>query len=258
MVARGKAEVPAVAPASAGQAVSTKSMSERYAELRSRRVSMIDLLVTLVLLMVAAPFVHQVQYGQLIEAVLLTLVLLSAVAVVGASRRMLLLATVLAAPAVVGSWINHVRPDWLPPEIYLTSSLLFVAFVVVNLLRFTLRAPRVNVEVLCAAISNYLMIGLLWMFAYLLAARLVPDAFSFTVGPASDRLLDGFNALYFSFVTLSTVGYGDIVPLSRVVRMLSILEATTGMFYVTVLVARLVALYSTEGSQQGASDTKKR
>jgi hypothetical protein len=218
----------------------------RYAQMRVRRFSSIELLVALVLMMAALPFTEDYQYGLLVNTVLLTLVLLLSVEVVGASRRRLLLATVLAIPAVAGNWIDHIWPNWLPPEIYLVSGLLFVGFVAVNLLRFMLRASRVNTEVLCVAISNYLMIGLLWTFAYRLAAHMVPDAFGFTAGPASARSMDGFNALYFSFVTLSTIGYGDIIPLSRGVRMLAILEATTGMFYVTLLVARLVSLYSSE------------
>ena len=225
-----------------------------YAELRGRRVSMIELLITLVLMIVISPFLQNLRIGALIEGVLLTLVLLAAVVVVGASRRMRVLAVVLAIPAVVGKWINHFRPDLMPAEFFLVAGLLFVAFVVVNLLLFTLRAPRVNVEVLCGAVSNYLLIGLLWSSAYLLAARLIPNSFTFTSGTSSSQVMDGFNALYFSFVTLSTIGYGDITPLSGAARMLSIVEATVGMFYMTVLVARLVAMYSSEGSRPGEPD----
>jgi hypothetical protein len=58
--------------------------------------------------------------------------------------------------------------------------------------------------------------------------------------------MDSFNAIYFSFVTLSTVGFGDITPVSRFARMLAISEASTGIIYVTVVIARLVALYSSE------------
>ncbi len=53
----------------------------------------------------------------------------------------------------------------------------------------------------------------------------------------------GFNAFYFSFITLSTVGYGDITPASRIARWLAAMEAITGSLYVAVLIARLVALY---------------
>jgi hypothetical protein len=62
--------------------------------------------------------------------------------------------------------------------------------------------------------------------------------------------MQGFNAFYFSFVTLSTVGYGDITPVSKVARMLAALEAMTGLLYVAVLIARLVSLYSAPGSAE--------
>ena len=88
------------------------------------------------------------------------------------------------------------------------------------------------------------MLALLWAFAYMLLDRLVPQTFAFTVGTNADRSMQGFNSLYFSFVTLSTVGFGDIVPVSPISRLLAIIEATVGMLYVTVLIARLVALYS--------------
>jgi voltage-gated potassium channel Kch len=56
--------------------------------------------------------------------------------------------------------------------------------------------------------------------------------------------MGGFNGIYFSFITLSTVGYGDITPLSRAARWLAAIEAMTGLLYVAVLIARLVSLYS--------------
>lgn len=90
------------------------------------------------------------------------------------------------------------------------------------------------------------MLGLFWMFAYMLMAQLVPGAFAFSAGPASAQIMDGSTALYFSFVTLCTVGYGDIIPVSPVTRMLAFLEAITGLFYMAVIISRLVAIYSSE------------
>jgi hypothetical protein len=56
--------------------------------------------------------------------------------------------------------------------------------------------------------------------------------------------MTSFNAFYFRFTTMSTVGFGDITPVSKVARTLAVLEAITGMFYVAVLISRLVAMYS--------------
>ena len=60
--------------------------------------------------------------------------------------------------------------------------------------------------------------------------------------------MNGFTGFYFSFVTLSTVGYGDITPVSRIARWLAAMEAMTGLLYVAVLIARLVSLYSSPKS----------
>jgi hypothetical protein len=216
--------------------------------LRFRRFSTVELLIALALLFFSFPFVEEVKGGDLIVSLLLSLVLLSAVLAVSDRKGVLLIALVLAIPAIAGRWINHFRPDLVHPAVFLTAALVLVAFVVVNLLRFVWRAPSVNIEVLCASISAYLMLGLMWTMAYWLVDQLTPGgAFSFNTN-AGTRSMNGFTGFYFSFITLSTVGYGDITPVSRIARWLAALEAMTGLLYVAVLIARLVALYSSPKS----------
>jgi hypothetical protein len=163
-----------------------------------------------------------------------------------AGGRRALVGVVLVAPAAIGEWLNYWRPELL---IYLVTrgvGLLFIGFVVVQLLRFIVYAPRVDSEVLCAAIAGYLLSGFAWSLAYALLGRLDPNSFAFTLGPKSGQSMNGFTGLYFSFITLSTVGYGDIIPVSEVARMLAIVEAMFGMFYMALLIARLVSLYSSK------------
>src|SRR6266550_3455863 len=205
-------------------------------KLRMHRFSTVELLIALALLLFFFPFVEEVKGGDLIVSLLLSLVLLSAVLAVASRGRTLVVALLLAIPAIVGRWINHVRPDLVPPAVFLIAGLALIAFVVVNLLRFVWRAPSVNIEVLCASISAYLMLGVMWTMAYWLVDQLTPGAFAFNAGP---RSMNGFNGFYFSFITLSTVGYGDITPVSRIARWLAALEAMTGLLYVAVLIARL-------------------
>ena len=164
----------------------------------------------------------------------------------------------LAIPAIAGRWINHFRPDLVPPAVFLVAGLVLIAFVVAHLLRFILRAPVVTVEVLCASISAYLMLGLMWTMAYWLVDQLTPGgAFSFNT-KAGAASIEGFSGFYFSFITLSTVGYGDITPVSRIARWLAAMEAMTGSLYVAVLIARLVALYrSGEGKFHVGNSTPK-
>src|SRR5258707_14089671 len=110
---------------------------------------------------------------------------------------------------------------------------MFIGYVVLEFLRFIVRAPRVDFEVLCAGIATYMMLGLFWAFAYILVDRLIPNSFVFTVGPDSSHSMNDFNAIYFSFTTLSTVGYGDIVPTSCVARTLSMVEVGCGIVLLT-------------------------
>ena len=215
------------------------------------RFSAAEFLIAVVLLFVVSPFVELIPGGNLIETVLITLVLIMGVLAVGRRRRTLVVAVILALPAFIGKWVNHFRPDWVPTEVFLVTGLLFVIFVVAHLLGFILRAPRVNSEVLCAGISTYLLLGLSWSFAYLLVAQLAPDAFFLNNGTTTGHSLHGADAFYFSLITLSTVGYGDIIPVSNVARMLAAMEAITGSLFVAVLIARLVALYSSERLRSG-------
>jgi len=215
-----------------------------------RRFSAIELLVALVALFVSFPFIESLPSGALIESILLTVVLVSALLAIATRRRILIVAALLSLPALIGRWLNHYRPDLVPPEVFLIGGIVFGLFVVGNLLRFVLNAPSVNTEVLCASISAYLLLGLLWTLGYWLIAELVPDAFAFNASTVADRSMKGLNGLYFSFITLSTVGYGDITPVSKVARMLAAAEATTGLLYVAVLIARLVALHATRKSNE--------
>ena len=89
------------------------------------------------------------------------------------------------------------------------------------------------------------MLGLIWTMAYWLVDQLTPGAFAFNATTGTKESMEGFNAFYFSFVTLSTVGYGDITPVSKVARVLAAMEAMTGLLYVAVLIARLVGPYLT-------------
>jgi hypothetical protein len=213
------------------------------------RFSTVQLLAALAVLLIAAPFVEELHGGHLILSVLFSVVLLAAVLAVAKRKRSLAIALVLAVPALTVRWINYFRPDLVHPAAFLICALLLLAFVIGHLLYFILHAPVVTVEVLCASIAAYLMLGVTWTVAYWLVDQLTPGgAFSFNTG-GGPQSINGFTGLYFSFITLSTVGYGDITPVSRAARWLAAMEAITGMLYVAVLIARLVSLYSSGKSE---------
>lgn len=216
--------------------------------LKPRRFSAVQLLIALGLFFACAPFVEEINGGDLIVSFLLSLVLLSAILSVAEKRRTLIVALLLAVPTLAARWANYFRPDLVPAGLFLIGGLLMFIFVVAQLLRFVLHAPSVTTEVLCASISAYLMLGLIWTLAYWLVDRMTPGgAFSFNTN-TGEHSINGFTGFYFSFITLSTAGYGDITPVSRFARWLAAMEAMTGLLYVAVLIARLVSLYSTPKS----------
>ena len=130
---------------------------------------------------------------------------------------------------------------------------LLVTTACVLVLRTVLRSKEVGVEQIYAGISFYLMLGILWANAYVLLdwLDLTPAAFSRDLVPGGPpgALLGGQYAelLYFSYITLATVGYGDIYPTHPITRNLAAFEAVAGQIYVAVLLARLVTLHGTRG-----------
>lgn len=206
--------------------------------------SAVGLLTALALLFISAPFVQDLPHGDLVDAMLITLVMVFAVRVLGGRRRTLVIALLLVTPTMVAKWVNHLHPHLLSPVFQMAFSIAFFAFVVAQLIQFILRAPRVDANVLCAGLSGYLLLGLLWTPAYLVVARLNPAAFVMSAGSDANATMDGFHAFYFSLITITTVGYGDICPVSKGARMLAAVEAIVGLFYMAVLISRLVAVYS--------------
>ena len=218
------------------------------------RFSTVKLLVALVLLIVMTPFFEEFAMGDLVEALMITLVLVAAVIAIGGNRSVLIVAALLLVPAVVGKWLSYAYPQTFQPYFFFGFGIAFMGLVVFKLLGYVLRSIQIDTEVLCAAISVYLLLGLIWALAYALLGQFSPGSFAFAANPHSSGRMDRFNAFYFSFVTLSTVGFGDVTPVSKIARTLAVLEAVTGTFYVAILIARLVAMYVP--ASRSASETK--
>ena len=124
--------------------------------------------------------------------------------------------------------------------------LLFLGFVTLSELRSVLKKREVTGETICMAISVYLFIGFSWALLYSLIFQLHPEAFgnlAVTMPGHSTALVHILPVLgYFSLTTLSTVGFGDITPLTLQARYAAVAEGITGQFYLAILIARLVAM----------------
>lgn len=216
----------------------------RLAMSEAWRVSTVKLLIALILLFATAPFVEDLPNGNFVESSLVTLVMVAALLAVARRPRVLMVAALLIAPAIAGKWLHHFFPNHISVHYFLGFGIVFFGFTIYRILRFILQTEYVDAEVLSAGIVVYLLLGLLWSQAYVLLGQLTPDSFQFTPVGNSKGGMDSFNAFYFSFSTITTVGFGDIAPASRVARTLAIMEATTGTLYLAILISRLVGRYS--------------
>lgn len=209
-----------------------------------RRFSVLHLLICIVVMFVISPFVDKLTYGHFIESIVFSLLMIAAVSAVGGRRRSLIAAGVLVLPVLTTRWINHFWPNFIPLDLTIVVAIVFVSFVIAHLFRFVITAPQVTSEVLCAAISIYLLFAVVWAFAYTLLAHWQPGAFEFTNPKDADAKMTGFAALYFAVQILTTITFGDIVPITNIARMMALVQSTSGVFYMATMVARLVGLYT--------------
>jgi len=217
-----------------------------------RRFPVAVFLAVLTLAVVTSPCELPFRGGDAVALVRWTVVMLFGLLALTDSRRTLLVGLVLVAPALLGNWVNQLEPELAPVWSTLLPGLVFFGYVVLQLLRFILRAPRVDSEVLCAGVAGYLMLGLSWSLAYVLVEATLPGSFHFGVGPPEHHVMRGFNAIYFSFITLATIGYGDVVPRSNPARVLALTEGLAGTLYMALLISRLVTLYASSREADGA------
>ncbi|MCC9607181.1 potassium channel family protein [Blastopirellula sp. JC732] len=207
-------------------------------------------LVALLLLISLSPILEETTLGALIESLVLTFVLVAAVPAVGGSWRTTQIAGLLALPAIAGKWLHFLSPSSVPPHLFLAAAIIFAVFIAAHHLRFILWAPEVDTQVLCAGVSTFLVIGLLWAFGYLLLDAFTPNAFTVsTQADPSDRL-NGFDAVYFSFGMLCGVSFGEITPATNVARMMAVIESMMSLFYFAILISRIVALHTERASGQ--------
>jgi hypothetical protein len=133
----------------------------------------------------------------------------------------------------------------LTSDIYFYASFAAIlAFVLVTIrciVKQIARGNKMSANRIVGAISLYLLLGVTWSVAYAAIERLLPGSFDGIAAAGSTIWTSEW--LYFSFVTLSTLGYGDIVPITASARALTYMEAVVGQFYIAIIVAGLVASY---------------
>jgi hypothetical protein len=217
------------------------------------------LLGSLLTLLIVTAFIGNDRVSVTVFCLLVATVLLTAVVSACRRHRTLRIGLALAVPVVILNVAGYASGSTAVFVIHNIMVVGFLAFVSYHLLCAVLDDREVTLDTIVGAICLYLLAGLLWTYLYATIILTSPSAFqlAITVDPpiASPFGKGGFQQLvYLSFVTMTTLGYGDITPVSAPAQTASYLQAVFGQFFLAVLVARLVTLYIAEVTARRQDD----
>lgn len=217
-----------------------KLSASRLAWLSHRGMLVLLLLLFVTVFIMPAVIAYGTQW-RLFSDVMLTLVLASGVLAVADHRKHAMALAAVSVIVVAVRWAEWIVPVGMLVALREISTLcaLLVLASAVGINVFA-RGP-VLADRIFGSIVLYLLLGLIWGITYALVDASVPAAFA----GASDANGDPTAWVYFSLVTLTTLGYGDITPVARVARSLATLEALIGQLYPAIIIARLVSLQMT-------------
>jgi len=184
--------------------------------------------------------------GSLVNSIFLGAMMVAAWLASGKSRMALAVVMVLGLSTVLLSVVQALAPDRAHNLLQQPVLFLLVTIILVSLfycggviLRSLLKTRTVSANEILGTINLYLILGFIWSYVYLFLEKHHPGSFNLTVsdGQLAQKLL------YFSFTTLTTLGYGDITPQTPTAQMPAVMEAIIGQFYVAIVVTYLLSLY---------------
>jgi hypothetical protein len=200
------------------------------------------LLLALLILLLIFPYANGAFLGRIVLAILYSLVLIGGAYAISQNRRTFFVGFGLAALGVALQGTALITDDVMMFRLAGLVYAIFLVITIAHVLQYLLKKGPVTADKLHGALAAYIMIAFLWAFIYTFIESFVPGSFHFDHGDATDP--HGFyHLLYFSFTTLTTVGYGDITPLTDQARSLVMIEQFSGVFFVGILIARLAGLY---------------
>ena len=204
------------------------------------------LLILILLMLVLTPFLDEFIQTRILMDVFLTAIFIFIIYTIRLKRSQAIIALALALPLIISTWSVYfveIKTVSLLTRIF---GALFFAYAAINILRIIAKSEKVTRETIFAAIVAYLLIALLWAFLYMILELASPGSFSF---PDKGSRGETMRFEYLSFVTITTLGYGDITPVTDQASALVLIEAVVGQIYLVVLVAWLVGMHVSRRSK---------
>ncbi|MCP4400405.1 MAG: hypothetical protein GY801_24250 [bacterium] len=194
--------------------------------------------------------------GLIILNILMSAIFAFGIYAVSYKRHTVILGLALGVPWFILSWIDLlIAPlSSLPLILALLSPLsfmLFMAFTALVLLLFVLTVSQVDEDLLYGAIAIYMLIGGTWAMMYTILEELRFGSFAIAAAHDLDGVVTWFDLLFYSFATLTTLGYGDIVPVTSQARALAVIEAIIGVMYLAIIISRLVGIFIAKEAASG-------
>jgi len=209
------------------------------------RHRIVMLLGAILSMIIGSPFLDDVFRYSIIPDIFITIIFTLGIYAISSRKLHIYIGLAFALPMFFGVWFSHLfrMPGLLMLGQFFAA--VFTGFVICLLINFIFNEKEITKEVIFAAVVVYLLMAMMWSFAYLILDYFHPGSFSGSEGLPRDH----FQYLYFSFVTITTLGYGDVAPLTPKASSLVILEAVIGQIYLVVIVAWLVGMHVSRKSQ---------
>jgi hypothetical protein len=201
------------------------------------------------------PFVSAGSVGAVFLRLSFSAIMVAGVYAASGRRWLLWVALALALPTLVVEWANHFFDTRGSTIARLALNSVFLAFTGGIQVRALIRQERVSADTVLGGINVYLILALAFMMLHAMLEVASPGSYAMGGVSLTEQLAGAESGeifatlLYFSFTTLTTLGYGDITPVSPVARLVCSLEAVIGLLYVAILIGRLVALQITHSTR---------
>jgi voltage-gated potassium channel Kch len=199
-----------------------------------------SLLIFIMAILIVGPLFDEFVQLRILMDILWSAVFVSAIYAVSHKKRHIVIAVLLALPMLGAIWSRHLVGHHTLQVVGYMCGVAFILFAIVQMLIFIYSHKEVTRDLIIGAAVVYLLMAIMWTFVFIVVETLHPGSFNL---PDIKDIADTGHFLYFSFVTLTTLGYGDITPVTKLARSLSTLEAVIGQLYLVVQVAWLVGVH---------------
>ena len=191
-------------------------------------------------LLILVPILNRFTPARIFLDLLLTAIVISMVYTIGDKKRYVIVGLFLAIVMLTSMWFQYLHQNNTVAAIGMVAGAFIIGMVLANMLRFMFKSKEVTREVIFAAILLYVLSALMWAFFYTFLELVDPASFNIDLSRPEGYLLV---FQYYSFVTITTLGYGDVTPVTEVAKAFAVLEAVVGQLYLVVVVAWLVGMH---------------